>query len=176
MQVMITGRHVEVTAALRRYIETRMKRLARYGPKLGAVQVVLGVEKYRHTSEVIVSLNGTVIQAKTSTKDLYASIDQLVDKISSQVRKRKEKLVSHKPSRSAVSSPSSTEREAAAKPVDIKAVRPSLYHLTLAEAVEHLGEQSSATMVFVDALSNRLQVLRRMDDGALELIDPQPGR
>jgi putative sigma-54 modulation protein len=174
MQVMITGRHVEVTPALRRYIETRMKRLERYGPKLGAVQVVLGVEKYRHTSEVIVSLNGAVVQAKTSTKDLYASLDQLVDKISSQVRKRKEKLVSHKPSRSSVSSLLSTERKAAAKPGDLKVVRPSLYHLTLAEAVENLGQQSSATVVFVDALSNRLQILRRMDDGALELIDPQP--
>jgi putative sigma-54 modulation protein len=174
MQVMITGRHVEVTTALRRYIETRMKRLERYGPKLGAVQVVLGVEKYRHTSEVIVSLNGAVVQAKTSTKDLYASIDQLVDKISSQVRKRKEKLVSHKPSRSTVSSPLSTERKAAAISGDLKVVRPSLYHLTLAEAVENLGQQPSATVVFVDALSNRLQILRRMDDGALELIDPQP--
>jgi putative sigma-54 modulation protein len=174
MQVMITGRHVEVTTALRRYIEARMKRLERYGPKLGAVQVVLGVEKYRHTSEVIVSLNGAVVQAKASTKDLYASIDQLVDKISSQVRKRKEKLVSHKPSRSAGSSPLSMERKAAAKSEGLRVVRPSLYHLTLAEAVENLDEQPSATVVFVDALSNRLQILRRTDDGVLELIDPQP--
>ena len=40
MRIMITGRHIEVTAALRRYIEARIKRLARYGMKLGGVQIV----------------------------------------------------------------------------------------------------------------------------------------
>jgi putative sigma-54 modulation protein len=174
MRVMITGRHVEVTAALRRYIETRMKRLERYGAKLGTVQVVLGVEKYRHTSEVILNLNGAVIQAKTSTKDLYASIDQLLDKISSRVRKHKEKLVNHKPVRSTALPLPAREREAGVKAAGIKTVRLPLQRLTLAEAVEHLDEQTSAMVVFVNSVSNRMQVLRRTETGALELIDPQP--
>jgi putative sigma-54 modulation protein len=174
MQVMITGRHVEVTAALRRYIETRMRRLERYGAKLGAVQVVLGVEKYRQTSEVILNLNGAVIQAKTSTKDLYASIDRLCDKVSSQVRKHKEKLVSHKPARPSALPPPARVRETRAKPAGLKTVRPSLQRLTLAEAVESLGGQPAAMLVFVNAAADRLQVLRRLDNGVLELIDPQP--
>ncbi len=174
MQVMITGRHVEVTAALRRYIETRMKRLERYGAKLGTVQVVLGVEKYRQTSEVVLNLNGAIIQAKASTKDLYASIDQLCDKIVSQVRKHKEKLVSHKPARPAAPPLPSREREAHAKPTGLKTLRSPLRRLTLAEAVEGLGDQPAAMLVFINAAANRLQVLRRTGHGTVELIDPQP--
>lgn len=96
MRIMITGRHIEVTAALRRYIEARIKRLARYGMKLGGVQIVLSVEKYRHTAEIVLALDGAVIQGKTATTEMYASIDQLMDKISRQLVKRKEKLVDHK--------------------------------------------------------------------------------
>jgi putative sigma-54 modulation protein len=95
MRVRITGRHVQITPALKRYIETRMRRLERYDSKLGDVAVVLGVEKYRHTAEVILTLNRTMIQAKASTKEMYASIDQLFDKISRQVRKHKKKLIRH---------------------------------------------------------------------------------
>ncbi|MER3424437.1 MAG: ribosome-associated translation inhibitor RaiA [Nitrospiraceae bacterium] len=89
MRIMITGRHIEVTAALRRYIEARIKRLARYGMKLGGVQIV-------HTAEIVLALDGAVIQGKTATTEMYASIDQLMDKISRQLVKRKEKLVDHK--------------------------------------------------------------------------------
>ncbi len=85
MRVLITGRHMEMSAALRRYIETRMKRLERYGVKLEGAQVVLDVEKYRHTAELTLSLNGATIQGRASTNEMYASIDQLFDKISRQV-------------------------------------------------------------------------------------------
>ncbi|MDE3117900.1 MAG: ribosome-associated translation inhibitor RaiA, partial [Nitrospirota bacterium] len=78
MQILITGRHVEVTPALRRYIEVRMKRVERFEAKLGDVQVILGVEKYRHTAEVILTLNGVAVQAKASTKEMYASIDEVL--------------------------------------------------------------------------------------------------
>ena len=67
MRIIITGRHIAVTAALKRYIETRLTRLERYGLKVGDVQVVLTVEKYRHAAEVVFRLNGAVIQGKTST-------------------------------------------------------------------------------------------------------------
>lgn len=174
MQLRITGRHVEVTAALRRYLETRMKRLERYGPKLGPVQVVVGVEKFRHTAEVVLTINGAVIQAKTSTKDLYVSIDQLFDKISNQVRKHKEKLVSHKPARVSARRAVLDAREGEPKSAGLKTVRPSLRRLTIAEALERLGAQPSALVVFLNAASNRVQVVRRLEPDNIELIDPQP--
>lgn len=100
MRLRITGRHMEVTPALKDYVETRFGRLDRYGLKVRSLQIVLGVEKLRHTAEVIGAVNGKPVQAKTSTREMYATIDALVDRVDAQFRKWKERLVSHKPNRS----------------------------------------------------------------------------
>lgn len=178
MRVMITGRHVKVTPALRRYIETRMRRLERYESKLRDVQVVLGVEKYRHTAEVLLTLNRGMIQAKASTKEMYASIDQLFDKISRQVRKHKEKLTRHNrhgSSRAAVSRSSRKRDGVEMMSGVLKTVQPSLPRLMVEEAIERLGAHPAAIVVFLDAVSDRLQIVRRLNSGSVEWIDLQPG-
>ena len=53
MRLMITGRHVAVTPALREYVETRMERLDRYGLRLGTLQILLSLEKFHHVAEVV---------------------------------------------------------------------------------------------------------------------------
>ena len=65
MRLMITGRHVAVTPALREYIETRMERLDRYGLKLGTLQILLSVEKFHHVAEVVGVVQSRRLQAKT---------------------------------------------------------------------------------------------------------------
>lgn len=97
MKLRITGRHLAITPALRDYVETRFARLDRYGLKGGSLQVVLGVEKLRHKAEVVGAVNGKSVQAKTSTREMYATIDALVDRVDAQYRKWKGRLVDHKP-------------------------------------------------------------------------------
>jgi putative sigma-54 modulation protein len=103
MKLKITGRHMDVTPALRDYVETRFQRLDRYGLKTGSLQVVLGVEKLEHMAEVVGAVNGKRIQAKTSTREMYATIDALVDRVDAQLRKLKDRLVSHKPGKAVAS-------------------------------------------------------------------------
>ncbi|MBI3357856.1 MAG: ribosome-associated translation inhibitor RaiA [Nitrospirae bacterium] len=99
MKLRLTGRHMDITPALRDYVETRFGRLDRYGLKVGSLQVVLGVEKLQHKAEVVGAVNGKRMQAKTSTREMYATIDALVDRVDAQFRKWKERLVNHKPNR-----------------------------------------------------------------------------
>ncbi|WP_447979921.1 ribosome hibernation-promoting factor, HPF/YfiA family [Candidatus Nitrospira bockiana] len=172
MQVMITGRHIEVTSALRRYVETRLKRLERYGVKMGGVQVILNVEKYRHTAEVIAPVNGAVIQGKTSTTEMYASIDQLFDKVSRQLVKRKEKRTDHKPR--PVRARALTKAPKVETPApEIETVRTPLHALTVAQAVDRLDRESLDWLVFKDRLSDEVRILRRSERGVLQLIEPQ---
>lgn len=96
MKLRITGRHMDITPALRSYVENRFGRLDRYGLKIGLLQVVLGVEKLQHKAEVTGSVSGKRVQAKTSTSEMYATIDALVDRVDAQFRKWKDRLVSHK--------------------------------------------------------------------------------
>lgn len=174
MRVMITGRHVKITPALRRYIESRMRRLERYGVELGSVQVVVGVEKYRHTAEMILRLNGATIQGRASTNEMYASVDRLLGKIGRQVRKRKEKLINHKPRTGSLrSAPPRTEAEH--KSTGIQTVRVSLPTLTIAGALGRLGKATSSLLIFVNEALDRVQVMQRLDHGGVELIDPRPG-
>jgi putative sigma-54 modulation protein len=97
MTLKITGRHMDVTPALKSYVETRMSRLDRYGLKVGSLQVILGVEKLQHKAEVTGIVSGKRVQAKITTSEMYATIDALVDRVDAQFRKLKERLVSHKP-------------------------------------------------------------------------------
>ena len=100
MKLKITGRHMDVTPALRTYVETRFSRLDRYGLKAGSLQVILGVEKLQHKAEVTGIVSGKRVQAKITTPEMYATIDALVDRVDAQFRKLKERLASHKPDKS----------------------------------------------------------------------------
>ncbi|TAJ07770.1 MAG: ribosome-associated translation inhibitor RaiA [Nitrospirae bacterium] len=174
MQILITGRHVEVTPALRRHIDIRMKRVARFGAKLGDIQVILGVEKYRHTAEVVLTLNGVAVQAKASTKEMYASIDEVLDKVSRQISRQKDKRRNRKASPSALLLPVPRPVTPSLRSLGVRLVRTSLHRLTLEEATERLGSQAGALLVFENQAAERTQVLHRLGSGAIELIDPSP--
>ena len=82
----ITGRHLVVTAALRAHVESRFERLERYDLKLSHLEVILSVSKLQHAAEVVCTVQGRRIQAKASTSEMYATIDQLVDRLDVQLR------------------------------------------------------------------------------------------
>jgi putative sigma-54 modulation protein len=92
----ITGRHLVITPALRQHIDSRFERLMRYEVTLSHVEVILGVSKLQHGAEVVCTMQGRRIQAKASTREMYATIDQLVDRLGVQIRKHKERQADHK--------------------------------------------------------------------------------
>ncbi len=173
MRIMITGRHVEITPGLRRRVQTRLKKLERYGVKMGDIQVVLSVENYRHTAEAIVRVHGKVVQSKTSTSEMYASIDRLVSKVSRQVAKHKEKLVAHKARTVRTRGAQKPDEDEFGLP-SITTTRIPLHALTVSEAIERLGTQAASLLVFMDVVSHRVQVVRRLDGEGVEVIDPHP--
>ncbi|HMZ55808.1 MAG TPA: ribosome-associated translation inhibitor RaiA [Nitrospira sp.] len=175
MRLMITGRHVAVTPALRDYIETRMERLDRYGLKLGTLQILLSLEKFHHVAEVVGVVQGRRLQAKTSTEEMYASIDEVVDKLGAQLRKLKERKVNHKVGDVArVRAVAKKAPRAENNGLDV--VRPKLEFLTLEEAVETFSGSKLGLLMFVNALSGTIQVLQRLPNGRLSLIDPASDR
>jgi putative sigma-54 modulation protein len=172
MRLLMTGRHVKVTPALKRYVEGRLSRLTRYCAEVGDVQVVIGVEKYRHSAEAKLAFNGVAIQAKASTNEMYASIDVVLDKIARQLAKRKEKLVSHKARPVSARTGSAASKPAAPWP-RIQTVVVPLPTLTVDEAVERLSNDSSSLVIFLNASVDRVQVVRQLESGTVELMDPR---
>lgn len=97
MHLTITGRHIDLTAALRNYVTTKVTRLERHYDHITNVQVVLAVGKAAQTAEAIVHAgHGQEIFADAEAEDLYAAIDALADKLDRQIVKHKEKLANHR--------------------------------------------------------------------------------
>jgi putative sigma-54 modulation protein len=96
MQLNVSGHHIEVTDALRGYVESKIEKIERHFDLVSDVNCVLTVEKLRHKAEARVNVNGGTIYADNTEEDMYAAIDGLVDKLERRVRKYKEKLVDHR--------------------------------------------------------------------------------
>ena len=95
MQINLTGHHVELTPALRDYINGKMEKLERHFGHVTGVHCILTVEKLRHKAEARVAVSGGTLFAEAVEDDMYAAIDGLVDKLDRQIVKHKEKLTDH---------------------------------------------------------------------------------
>ena len=163
----ITGRHMDVTSALKRHIRARFERLERYDVSLDRLEIVLSVTKLQHTAEVVCSIKGRRFQAKTSIREMYATVDQLADRLDGQIRKYKERRTEHK-GRTKRQLPAAAQVEGE----DLKIVRPKLAVLSRGEARSRLDDGPGAMVLFTCADSGKLQILRRSESGHVVLIDP----
>jgi putative sigma-54 modulation protein len=96
MQINLTGHHVEVTPALRSYVENKLERVERHFDNMTNVHVILSVEKGRQIAEATIHVNRGKIFADDKHEDMYAAIDGLIDKLDRQIKKHKEKLTDHR--------------------------------------------------------------------------------
>ena len=96
MQVNLTGHHVDITDALRAYVDEKIARLERLFDHVSNVHVILSVEKLVQKAEATVHIAGADVFADSTHADMYAAIDALVDKLDRQVIRHKEKLKSHR--------------------------------------------------------------------------------
>ena len=91
----LTGRHVEVTDALKDYVNSKFSKLERHFDQINNVHVILDVEKLIQKAEATLHVNGGELFATSEHSDMYAAIDGLIDKLDRQVIKHKEKLKNH---------------------------------------------------------------------------------
>ena len=92
MQINISGHHVDVTPALRDYVNTKLERLNRHFDQITNTHVVLTVEKSRQRADATLHVSGADLAASAESEDMYAAIDFLADKLDRQLIKHKEKV------------------------------------------------------------------------------------
>jgi putative sigma-54 modulation protein len=95
MQLNLTGHHVEVTAPMREYVQSKLGKIERHFDHVTVVHCILTVDKLRHRAEATVNLAGGQLFAEAIEGNMYAAIDGMVDKLDRQVRKHKEKITDH---------------------------------------------------------------------------------
>jgi putative sigma-54 modulation protein len=172
MNIIVNGKHLVVTPALKKYANSKVRKFERYLSDISEAVVTLSVEKYRHKAEVLLKVNGVLIQAEGVTGEIYSSIDEVAEKLERQVKKYKEKLVSHRkggPKSSAV--PAEPERPGESGLI-IKNKRFELKPMSPDEASLQMELLDKDFFVFLNDMSGDINVIYRRRDGNFGLIEP----
>jgi putative sigma-54 modulation protein len=178
MDMTVTGRHVDVTPAIREYAAKKLDHIGIDFPRVLSAHYILEVDKFRHIAELVLQCgNHITIEAREVSEDLYASIDRVVDKVMRQMRKYKTKMQRHRP------------RKAVAFHVDEHVVTHDLHEedgttrivhtekfaikpMFVDEAVLQLELSDSQFLVFLNAESEKVNVIYRRARGDFGLIEP----
>ena len=185
--VKVTGRHLQITEAINDYVTKKIESLHLDYPKIIEAHVILEVEKYRHSAEVIlVCSNHITIEACEETTDMYAAIDAVVDKVGRQMRKYKTRLMKkHRPRKDIVHH--LEEHVLESEPVGMNGDDDDTHHpvvrterypvkpMFVDEAVLQLEMSHRHFLVFMNPRSSRMNVLYRRKGGDFGLIDPAAG-
>jgi len=186
MKFNIRGENIQVTAALREYVEKKVGRLEKYfeTPQPADAQVTMRVHRGEGTIEVTIPLGGVIIRAEETHEDLYAAIDLVVEKLERQIRKHKTKLMrklrigsaakvivrESQPVALALADVSDEED------VDINIVRTKRFNLKpmdAHEAVMQMDMLGHSFFVFQNSDTNDVSVVYRRNDGRYGLIEPK---
>ena len=96
MNLIIHGHHVEVTPALRGYVEDKIERIRRHFDGAIEADVLLSVQdKLRQKAEITLRVRGSSLHAEQTEGDMYAAIDALMDKLDRQVLRHKDRTRNH---------------------------------------------------------------------------------
>ena len=100
MNLTISGHHLEVTPALRAYVVTKLDRITRHFDQVVDVKVLLTVEKQkekdrRQRAECTLRVKGSDLFVESSDADLYAAVDELMDKLDRMVVRHKDRMQDH---------------------------------------------------------------------------------
>ncbi|HXH70570.1 MAG TPA: ribosome-associated translation inhibitor RaiA [Pyrinomonadaceae bacterium] len=179
MKFEYTGRHIEVTPALRSHVEEHFERLNHlFDGNDRNAHIIIEVEKNKHRAEVIVKWRNEVLTATTAAADMYKSLSQTIDKIEKQALKLKSKIIDkhHKVKKvSTVVPPADKTEEVSPAPTASKIIDSNNYPvkpMTVEEAVLRLNDEENQFLVFRNADNERVSVVYKRNDGNYGLIQP----
>ena len=186
MKTTITGRHMELTDALRSYIDNALRKIEAHFDKVIEADVVLDVEKHRHIAEINLHANGVRIHGREASQDMYASVDAVIAKLEKQIRKYRDRINRHHPrsvkemqsyQHAIISLDQDNGRdEAEEHPALHKVVhreKISMKPMTVEEAVMQLELVDDPFLVFSNADTSQVNVLYARGDNTYGLIEPQ---
>ncbi len=177
MKFEYTGRHIEVTPALRSHVEEHFERIDHlFDGNSSKAHIIIEVEHGKHRSEVIVKWHDQILTAATDVEDMYKSLSQTIGKIEKQALKLKNKINDkhHKAKKVSTAAPKPEEviEPAPALPQIIETRDYPVKPMTEEEAVLRLNEDENQFLVFRNAADERISVIYKRKDGNYGLIRP----
>lgn len=176
MKIQVRGKNVQVTDALKEYVEKRLGKLDRFFDNAPEAVVTLVVEKDRHRIEVTMPLNGYILRGEEESLDMYTSVDLVVEKLEKQISKYKTKFNKKNKEQSIRDmNVAMTERKDpnADIPQVVKTKRFAIKPMPVEEAVLQMNLLGHSFFVFSNAETEEVNVLYKRKDGNYGLIEPE---
>lgn len=175
MNIHVVGKELKVTDAINDYIERKLERIDKYFEEASA-EVTVKTEKNEQIAEIAVVANGTKYRAASEEKDLYASIDKVIDILEGQIRKEKTKKdkMMKEGSIKDLNADLNTEKE-----ISNEILKVSFYEikpLTPEDAMFKLQEEypTHNFLAFINVETNKVNVIYKLKDGKnYGLVEPE---
>ncbi|OXM86351.1 ribosome hibernation-promoting factor, HPF/YfiA family [Paenibacillus rigui] len=178
MKFNIRGQHIEVTEALKDYVEKKLSKLERYfeNPPTSEVYVTLSVIKGLQAIEVTIPLTGVLLRAEEKSPDMYASIDVVVDKLERQIRKHKTKVNRKIREEGGMRDILKVDTAASLEDEDfyelVRTKRFTLKPMDVDEAILQMNMVGHTFFVFSNMETEQVNVVYKRNDGKYGLIEP----
>jgi len=184
MRLELTGRHVDITHALRRLLDTKLSKLERVlNHRALSAQVVLTREKHRHRADITLHARGEkFLHGVGDATNWETSITQAIGKLTQQAQRVKGKWERRKrdgdikgmpPAEAAATAKTPRRRERARMPRIVRASRQPLKPMSVADAAREIDAGGDGVVVFRDLQTSAVNVLYRRVDGELTLVETE---
>lgn len=186
--IQITGRHVQVTDAMKSYALDKTSKIERFSDRIIDINIILDIQKLEHKAEIIIKVGPTIIAGTGTSDDMYISIDKAVAKIETQLKKYKSRLHDHharvipsvEMNVNVIRVPTPEEELEDIEYVEekfpheiVKKETLPLKMLRLDEAVMKMELSGDPFLLFKCEEDQKLKVIYRRDDGDFGVIEPQ---
>ncbi len=193
--IQVTGRHVDVTEAMKNYALEKAKKIERLAERIIDVVITMDIQKLQHRVDIIVKVGTIVIKATDASADMYASVDGAMDKLLNQLRRYHHRIKEHhnkhfhaedmqvnvlEPTEQEVDFINDDIEEETQKSVEnamnykiFKTITTPLKTLTQKEAVMKFDLLNDSFMLYRSLEDNKLKVIYRQEDGLFCVMEPE---
>jgi len=175
MKLIISGRNIDVTEALKEKVSKKLGKLDKFFNPDVEAHVTMSVQKNNHIIEVTILSGGMIFRAEESSESMYTSIDKVIDILERQIRKNKTRL--EKRLREGAFLPSNfKESEEVPEEHEYKIVRSKKYNvkpMDVEEAILQMNLIGHEFFVFLNADTRQTNVVYKRKDGNYGLIEPE---
>lgn len=95
LRITMTSKQIELTPKLRDYIQQKTSKLTKYFSHISDIHITISEEKYRHVVEINALTNGIIMPGKAEHPDVHTAFDKALSKVENQIRRYKDKIVTH---------------------------------------------------------------------------------
>lgn len=189
MQVIVSGKQVDVGESLREYIEEKTQAaVSKYIDRINVIKVVLSKEGYAFRVDISGNIGthaGLTLKSRTEGTDPYGAFDTAIEKIDKQLRRYKRQLTDHHNGRHGASDEESAYQgtqyvistedepdEGEDNPLIIAENTTQIERLTVSDAVMRLDLGELPVLLFINDANDQLNVIYRRADGHIAWVDP----